>query len=290
MSNFAIFTDSGCDISLDVLAAWGVRCACLSFKFTDEETEYLNNEMPTDAFYKAMREGRQAKTSAVNSETFRMMFEEELKKGNDMLYLGLSSGISNTYNAGRLAAEQLRSEYPDRKIYTVDPLSASAGLGMWVRCAVDMREAGKSIEEVAKYIEDNRLLMCHWFTVDDLAYLKRGGRISPAVAFVGGMLGIKPVMHVDNDGHLANVSKVRGRRAAIRAMAEKYAALAIDKENGTIFISQADCLADAETLVADIQALTGRKKGADHITDVGTVIGSHSGPGTLALFFLGNER
>ncbi len=290
MSSFAIFTDTGCDIAVDVLAKWDVHCACLSFKFTDEDAVYLNNEMPTKEFYAAMREGRQAKTAAVNSETFRMMFEEELKAGKDLLYLGLSSGISSTYQAGRIAAEQLRADYPDRKILTVDPLSASAGLGMWVAIAVEMREAGKSIEEVAQYIEDNRLAMCHWFTVDDLVYLKRGGRISPAVAFVGGMLGIKPVMHVDNDGHLANVTKVRGRRAAIRAMAERYAALAKDKENGTIFISQADCLGDAEALVADIQALTGRKKGADHITDVGTVIGSHSGPGTLALFFLGSER
>ena len=199
MSNFAIFTDSGCDISLDVLAKWDVRCACLSFKFTDEDTVYLNNELPTNEFYKAMREGRQAKTSAVNSETFRMMFEEALKEGKDVLYLGLSSGISNTYAAGHLAAEQLKAEYPDHKILAVDPLSASAGLGMWVSIAVEMRDAGKTIEETAKYIEDNRLSMCHWFTVDDLVYLKRGGRISPAVAFVGGMLGIKPVMHVDRE-------------------------------------------------------------------------------------------
>lgn len=290
MNAFSIITDTGCDIALDVLADWGVRCACLSYKFTDEDTVYLNNEMPTAEFYQAMREGRQAKTSAVNSETFRLLFEEELKQGRDVLYLGLSSGISSTFNAGRMAAEQLREEYPDRKILAVDPLSASAGLGLWIRFAVDMRDAGKTIEETAKYIEENRLSMCHWFTVDDLVYLKRGGRISPAVAFVGGMLGIKPVMHVDNDGHLANVNKVRGRRAAIRAIAERYAALAKDKENGVIYISQADCYADAEALVADIQALTGRTKGADHITDVGTVIGSHSGPGTLALFFLGTER
>lgn len=290
MSTFTIYTDSGCDITLDVLAKWDVRCACLSFKFTDDETVYLNNEMPTDKFYGAMREGRQAKTSAVNSETFRMLFEEELKAGKDVLYLGLSSGISNTFAAAHLAAEQLKADYPDRKVITVDPLSASAGLGLWVRIAVEKRDAGESIEEIAKYIEENRLSMCHWFTVDDLVYLKRGGRVSPAVAFVGGMLGIKPVMHVDNEGHLANVSKVRGRRAAIRAMAERYAALANDKKDGVIYISQADCLSDAEALVADIQALTGREKGADHITDVGTVIGSHSGPGTLALFFLGSER
>lgn len=290
MSNFAIFTDTGCDLSLDLLAKWDVRCACLSFKFNDEDTVYLNNELPTNEFYQAMRQGRQAKTSAVNSETFRLLFEEELQKGKDVLYLGLSSGISNTFNAGRIALEQLRQAYPDRKLLAVDPLSASAGLGLWVAIAVEMRDAGKSIEQVAQYIQDNRLAMCHWFTVDDLVYLKRGGRISPAVAFVGGMLGIKPVMHVDNEGHLENVNKVRGRRAAIRAMAERYAALANDTKEGVIYISQADCLADAEALIAEIQALTGRTKGADHITDVGTVIGSHSGPGTLALFFLGSER
>ena len=154
MNTFSIFTDSGCDITLDVLAKWDVRCACLSFKFTDEDVVYLNNEMPTDAFYKAMREGRQAKTSAVNSETFRLMFEEALKSGKDVLYLGLSAGISNTYNAGRIAAEQLREEYPDRKIITVDPLSASAGLGMWVAIAVEMRDAEeKPAIAVSRWLE-----------------------------------------------------------------------------------------------------------------------------------------
>ncbi len=289
MSQFVIFTDSGCDIAHDILAQWDVRCASLSFRFTDEEREFLNDEYPIADFYAAMRNGRQAKTAAVNSETFRLMFEEELKAGHDLLYLGFSSGISNTYNAGHLAAEQLKADYPDRKIYAVDTLCASAGLGLMVRLAVELRDAGQSIEEVAAYVEDNKLSLCHWFTVDDLVYLKRGGRVSPAVAFVGGMLGIKPVMHVDNEGHLINVSKVRGRRASIRAMAEKFSALTLDK-NGKIFISHGDCLEDANALVADIQALTGREVGADHITNVGTVIGSHSGPGTLALFFLGQER
>lgn len=290
MLSFAIITDSGCDIAPDVLARWNVRCAYLSFKFTDEDTVYLNNEMPIGDFYKAMREGRQAKTSGVNSETFRLMMEEELQAGRDVLYLGLTSGISNTFNAGRLAAEQLREAYPERKILAVDPLSASAGLGMWLHIAVEMREKGASIEEVAQYIEKNRLSMCHWFTVDDLVYLKRGGRVSAAAALVGGVLGIKPVMHVDNDGRLAGVTKVRGRRAALHALAERYATMAKDKENGLMFISHGDCYADVETLIADVQALSGRTRGADYIADVGPVIGSHSGPGTISIFFLGCER
>lgn len=290
MLPFAIITDSGCDIAPDVLARWNVRCAYLSFKFTDEDTVYLNNEMPIADFYKAMREGRQAKTSGVNSETFRLMMEEELQAGRDVLYLGLTSGISNTFNAGRLAAEQLREAFPERNIFAVDPLSASAGLGMWLYIAVEMREKGATIEEVAQYIEENRLSMCHWFTVDDLVYLKRGGRVSAAAALVGGVLGIKPVMHVDNDGRLAGVSKVRGRRAALRALAERYAAMAKDKENGLMYISHGDCHADVETLIADVQALTGRTRGADYIADVGPVIGSHSGPGTISIFFLGCER
>jgi DegV family protein with EDD domain len=187
-----------------------------------------------------------------------------------------------------LAALELKEKYPERKVLVIDSLCASAGLGLLLSIAVDEKRKGKSIDEVYSYIESIKLNICHWFTVDDLVYLKRGGRVSPTVAFVGNMLGIKPILHVDNDGHLINVTKVRGRKASILALADKYTELALDKENGRVYISHAFCEADAKELSKIIEERHGVK--AEVITDVGTVIGAHSGPGTLALFFLGKER
>ena len=235
-----------------------------------------------------MTEGKIAKTSAINMATFEEKFSEVLNEGTDLLYIGFSSGLSTTYNSARIAAENLKAKYPDRKIIVVDSLCASAGQGLLLRLALDRKEAGSSIEEVAKFVEDTRLNLCHWFTVNDLVYLKRGGRISPAVAFVGNMLGIKPVLHVDNEGHLVNVTKVRGRKAAINELANKFTALALDPANSKIYISHAACENDAKELAKIIEEKHGSK--TEIITDVGPVIGAHSGPGTLALFFTGKER
>lgn len=288
MNEYVIFTDSACDIKLDVLKEWGVECFDLTFRFNGEDKEYSNRDMDTKTFYDKMRQGGVAKTAAVNPDQAAKAFEEKLAMGYDVLYLGFSTGLSTTYNAGRIAAESLIAKYPERKILTVDTLSASAGQGLLVYLTLQKKNAGATIEEAAKFVEDTRLSICHWFTVDDLVYLKRGGRVSPTVAFVGNMLGIKPVMHVDNDGHLINVSKARGRKNAIAELANRYAEYAKTPEEGTIFISQADCLADAELLAKLIAEKCGPK--VDLITDVGTVIGAHSGPGTLALFFVGKER
>ena len=288
MNEYIIFTDSACDIKLDVLKEWGVECFDLTFRFNGEDKEYSNRDMDTKTFYDKMRQGGVAKTAAVNPDQAAKAFEEKLAMGYDVLYLGFSTGLSTTYNAGRIAAESLIAKYPERKILTVDTLSASAGQGLLVYLTLQKKNAGATIEEAAKFVEDTRLSICHWFTVDDLVYLKRGGRVSPTVAFVGNMLGIKPVMHVDNDGHLINVSKARGRKNAIAELANRYAEYAKTPEEGTIFISQADCLADAELLAKLIAEKCGPK--VDLITDVGTVIGAHSGPGTLALFFVGKER
>ncbi len=288
MGNYVIFTDSACDIKPEMLADWGVPYQSLTFRFTDDNVEHSNGDMDVTAFYNRMREGGVAKTAAVNVDQFAAEFEEILKNGLDLLYVGFSSGLSTTYNSARLAAEQLKDKYPERKIITIDTLAASAGFGLLVYLAVEQKKNGASIEEVAAYLEDTKFHMCHWFTVDDLEYLKRGGRISPTVAFVGNVLGIKPVLHMDNEGHLINKFKVRGRKTAIAALADKYTELAIDHSNGTVFISHGDCLKDAEELAAIIKA----KHGAEVkvITDVGPVIGAHSGPGTLALFFVGNAR
>ena len=288
MSEYIIYCDSACDIAPEELEKWGVKFENLSYRFSDENKVYLDNEIAPKAFYDRMRKGGVAKTAAVNAEIFRRSFEEYLKQGKDILYLGFSSGLSSTYNAGRLAMEQLKDEYPWRKMIAVDTLCASAGFGLLVYLTVMEKNAGKSIEEAAKFAESTKMKICHWFTVSDLIYLKRGGRISTATAIVGGALGIKPVMHVDNAGTLQPVTKVRGRKASLEEIARQYAATAVDPNGGTVFLSHGDCLEDAKELEDILYKNHGVRFA--HITNVGAVIGSHSGPGTIALFFLGKKR
>lgn len=287
MNNFVIFTDSACDLPESMLQKLGVRYSALNFMFDNKEPLYSNYDLTAKDFYNKMRAGHVAKTSAANAAVFHDLFEDVLKAGNDVLYLGFSSGLSTTYNSGCMAARELEEEYPDRKVICVDTLAASAGQGLLVKLAVDKKNEGASLEETAAYIESIRNNMCHWFTVDDLVYLKRGGRVSATAAFVGGVLGIRPVMHVDNEGHLINIAKVRGRKASLKAIADKYELLAINKK-GTVFISHGDCMDDA---VAMKDMLTDRfGASVELITDVGPVIGAHAGPGVLAVFFLGSEK
>ncbi|MBE6915368.1 MAG: DegV family protein [Ruminococcaceae bacterium] len=288
MNEFVLFTDSCCDLSAETLLDWNVKCLDLTFRFDDSDREYQDKELGSKVFYQMMRDGKSAKTSAINIAQFKEAFEAEVKNGNDILYLGFSSGLSTTYNSARVAAEELSEAYPERKIIVVDSLCASAGQALLLSLAIEKKSEGATIEETAKFVEDHCLSICHWFTVDDLEYLKRGGRVSPAVAFVGGLLGIKPVLHVDDEGHLISVSKSRGRKAAITALADRYSELALHPESGKVFISQADCMDDAKELE---RILVERHKiDPAHIVDIGPVIGSHSGPGTLALFFVGKKR
>lgn len=288
MNTYKIFADSACDIAPNILADWNVHTASLTFTFTDSDTEYNNGDMPVKQFYNKMRDGGIARTSAVNMDAFKDIFKEQLDQGFDIIYIGFSSGLSTTYNSGRMAAEELKELYPERKIIAVDSLSASAGYGLLLKLACDKRDAGCSIEEIATFVEQTRLYLCHWFTVDDLVYLKRGGRISPSVAFVGSLLGIKPILHMDDEGHLVSMTKVRGRKTAITALADKVGELAIDSSTGPIYLCHGDCKEDANELAAIVK----EKYGVDigYIADVGPVIGAHSGPGTLAIFFLGKER
>ena len=288
MSNFVIFTDSACDIKPSLLKEWGVPYLSMTFRFEGGERDYSNEDMPIKDFYNSMRAGAVAKTAAINPQTFTETFEETLKQGTDILYLAFSSGLSTTYNSSKIAAEELLERYPDRKIVIVDTLAASAGQGLLVYLAVKKKNEGATLEEVAQYIEDSKLSLSHWFTVDDLVYLKRGGRVSSTAALVGAILSIKPVLHVDNEGHLISMSKVRGRKASLAALADKYGELAKNKSEGSVFISHGDCIEDAEAL-ADMLFERYNIK-VEIITDIGTVIGAHSGPGTIALFFLANER
>lgn len=284
MNGYTIFVDSACDISPAVMNEWGVKSESLTFKFENSDKEYLNGDMVPSEFYGKMRAGEHVSTAAINIGKFKEGFEREVKEGSDILYLGFSSGLSTTYNSARIAAEDVSAKYPDRRIITIDTLSASAGYALLIYLTVQKKNSGADIIEAARFARDIKLSICHWFTVDDLKYLKRGGRVSQAAAIVGGLLGIKPVLHVDNDGHLINVLKVRGRNTALTAIADKYSELA--KEN-IVFISHGDCINDAETMASML-----KERGADVklITDIGPVIGAHSGPGTLAVFFVGKNR
>lgn len=286
MSDFVILTDSCCDVEETTLGKWGVRAVQLDVLVDGEESR-KNNAVEVKAFYDKLRNGKMARTSAVNIAEFKDFFTTVLKEGKDVLYLGFSSGLSTTCQSAEIAAGELREEYPDRKIMVYDTLCASLGQGLLVYLAVKKQQAGAAIEEVYTYVDRLRPRLAHWFTVDDLMFLKRGGRVSGAVALVGTMLGIKPVLHMDDEGHLINMSKVRGRASAIEALADKYDKTVYDKE-APVFISHGDCLEDAEKLAAIMK----EKYGVEvMMTDyVGPVIGAHSGPGTLALFFVAEKR
>ena len=288
MSEYVIFTDSACDIPEETLREWGVEYRWLTYTFDGEFKQYSNYGLPYPEFYDRVRKGGVARTSAVNADAFLDGFESILQTGNDILYIGFSSGLSSTYDAACIAAKELLEKYPGRKIRCVDTRAASAGFGLLLYMAVEKKKVGASLEENEQYILDNRFHLCHWFTVEDLIYLKRGGRISATTAIVGNILSFKPVMHMDNPGHLINMFKVRGRKNSLIALADKYGELALDPSGGTVFISHGDCLDDAQKLADMLRERFGVK--VAKIVYVGPVIGAHSGPGTIALFFLGRER
>lgn len=288
MNNYVIFADAACDINSKLLEEWGVPCEELTFKFDNSDKIYGNSDISVSDFYAKMKEGRTTKTSAANAEAFMASFEKILSQGTDILYLCFSSALSSTINSARIAANEMSEKYPERKIIVLDTLASSTGIGLLIRLVLDKKEAGATIEEAAEYAKELIPRICHWFTVDDLVYLKRGGRISPAAAFFGNMIGIKPVLHVDDEGHLVPVAKVRGRKTAISAVADKYGELAKDKENGLVYIAHSDCENDAKALAALIHERYGAK--VSLISDIGPVIGGHSGPGTLAVFFIGTSR
>ena len=289
-NDFLIITDSTCDMPQEMADELGL--AILPIRVSMEDKEYAHyldgRELGFHEFYEKLRAGVPAKTSAANQEDFLSLMEPALAAGRDVLYIGFSSGLSSTYNVGVMTAAQLAEKYPERKVYTVDSLSASFGEGLLVYHAVQQKLAGKSIDEVRAFVEENRLHLCHWFTVDDLQHLKRGGRVSAAAAAFGTMLNIKPVLHVDDEGHLIPVGKVQGRTTSIKALLKKMQETAIDPAEQVVFISHGDCEKDAEKLAAMVRESIGPKEIV--LNPIGPVIGAHSGPGTVALFFLGTKR
>ena len=287
MCTYKIITDSCCDFPVEMYRQLDVDYVPLSLDFRGQVTLDRNDDSLKD-LYDGMRAGEAAKTSAANPDTWAGVMEPHLEKGLDVLVLAFSSGLSTTYQSAVIASQELMEKYPDRTIRVVDTLAASLGQGLLVWHVCQQRDKGATLEEAARWAEDNKQHICHWFTVDDLMHLKRGGRIGAATAVVGTMLQIKPVLHVDDEGHLVNVSKARGRKASIEALAKKVSELGTGYDNSTVFLSHGDCREEAELLVSILKEKHGVKEA--FISYVGSVIGSHAGPGTLALFFLGDHR
>ena len=290
MADYVIVTDSSCDLPAGMAEELELVVLPLSFHLSGKEyRNYLDGrEMPISEFYGHIRAGEPCTTSAVNVDAYKNAMEPLLKEGKDILDIAFSSGLSATYSSAKIACGELSEKYPERTVCAVDTLCASLGQGLILWLAVQLKRQGKSLPEVRSWVEENKLHVCHWFTVDDLNHLKRGGRISGASALFGTMLNIKPVLHVDDEGHLIAMSKVRGRRASLDALADRMEKTAVDPASQTVFISHGDCREDAEYLAGELKR---RMNVRDVVIGViGPVIGTHSGPGTIALFFVGTPR
>ena len=290
MRDFVIMTDRCCDLTAQMAEELNISVQPLSLLLNDQTyRNYLDGrEIGFKEFYDIMRGGSLGSTSAVSVGDFEEAMRPILAEGRDLLYIGFSSGLSGTFNAGLLAVQELQEKYPERKIYAVDSLCASMGQGLLVYLANEQKKAGKSIEEVRDYAEKTVPNLCHWFTVNDLMFLKRGGRVSATTAVVGSMLSIKPVMHVDDEGKLVKVDVARGRKGSLRALLAEMEKSGIDLENQHIFISHGDCEEKVEQFAQQIRERFHVKDVT--ISYVGPVIGAHTGPGVVALFFLGSKR
>lgn len=289
MNDYVITTDNNADLPESFYREHGVGCTYLSYTLEGRQYEH-GNFLPVEEFYSRMRAGSMPTTSQVNPQSARALFEPYLREGRDILHIAFSSGLSGTFNSCRIAAEELLQEYPDRRILVIDSLSASLGQGLLVYLAQKRKEEGCNIDEVEEWVETHKKNIVHLFTVDDLNHLYRGGRVSRTTAVLGGMLNIKPILHVDDAGKLIPIGKVRGRKKSLLELADL-----MDRKIGsyaescdTVFISHGDCPEEAEFLAKKIKEKYPVK--TELINDVGAVIGAHSGPGTMALFFLGDVR
>ena len=284
---FQIITDTGCDLPENMVAELGIKVVPLSLLYKGQTyTDYPESFIKE--LYAGMRAGENGSTSAINPDGWARAIEPYLQEGKDVLVLAFSSGLSTTYQSAVIAAEELKEKYPERAVRVGDTLCASLGQGLLVWYACQKQSEGLSLEETANWVEENKKHLCHFFTPDDLMHLKRGGRVSAATAVAGTLLQIKPLLHVDDAGKLISIGKARGRKAAIKAIGDKLGELGLSGENETVFISHGDCEEDAQALAEMVKEKYGVKNVV--IYYVGAVIGAHSGPGTLALFFLGEHR
>lgn len=290
IQNYDIITDTGANLPDDLIEKFKIKIVSLSFFINS--VEYLSYEegKKTDLaqFYDMMKDKIEIKTSLVSPERFQAAFEETLSCGKDLLYIGISSGITGTVNSARIAADILKDKYPERKIIVIDSLSAAMGLGLLVYKAGEMRLDGKSIDEVAAMVEKNKLRVAHWFSVEDLFFLQRGGRVSTTTAMFGSILNIKPVLHVDDNGKLISMSKVKGRKQSLLALAEKFKELSVEGENDVIAFSHGNCLEDVQFIADELKKTYKFKEIIFNCLD--PVIGAHSGPGTVSIFFIAKNR
>ena len=289
MENFKIITDSTTDLPKEYIEKYNLGIMYLSYTI-EGETYQGEKQLKDDVFYDKMRKGLMPTTSQVNPTEAKETFEEFLKETNKILCISFSSGLSGTYNSAKIAADEIMEENKEANIIVIDSLAASLGEGLLVHKAVMMRENGNSLVDTAKWVEEHKLNLVHAFTVDDLFHLYRGGRVSKTTAIVGTMINIKPVMHVDNDGHLINMYTVRGRKKSLRSLVD-YMEKKIGSyrtKNEIVFISHGDSLEDAEFVAEEVKERL--KIDSFLINYVGPTIGAHSGPGTIALFFMGDER
>ncbi|WP_337593974.1 DegV family protein [Vescimonas sp.] len=290
MRDYVIMTDSCCDLTDQMARDLELEVLPLTMHMDGEDypNDLAGTAISNQEFYKRIRAGKLATTSAVNVGQFQDAMRRVLESGRDIVCVCFSSALSTTYQSAVIAAEDLRAEFPEAEIHVVDSLSASLGQGLLLYLAVEQKRKGLTAAELAKWVEDNRLTVCHWFTVDDLNFLKRGGRVSATTALLGTMLSIKPIMHTSDEGKLVPVSKARGRKAAIAALLDKIEALGIHPEKQTMFICHADCEEDAKAVAQTIQDRFGTP--TVHINYIGPVIGSHTGPNTMGIFFVGTQR
>ena len=284
--NFKIITDSCCDLSAQMAADLDLGVVALSVEM--DGRSYVEGEMTPKALYDHLRNGKLPKTAAVNPDGWAAAIRPALQNGQDVLVLAFSSGLSATYQSAVIAAEELREEFPQRKIIVIDTLCAAIGQGLLVHTAARLRSEGKGIDEVAAWVEEHKRNVCHWVTVEDLMHLKRGGRISAATAVVGTMLSIKPIIRVDDEGKLENLAKARGRKAALNYLLDRMAESFAPEICDTVFIGHGDCLAEAENLAQAIKTRFGVKN--VFINYVGAVIGTHTGPGVAVISFFGKNR
>lgn len=293
MSEYILSCCSTADLSREHFDNRNIHFICFHFELAGKQyMDDLGQSISFPEFYQAMADGADTRTSQINVEEYEQYFEGFLKEGKDILHLTLSSGISGTVNSAMIARDALQEKYADRKIYVVDSLAASSGYGLLMDKLADLRDSGMGIEELHQWAEDNKLKLQHWFFTSDLTYLIRGGRVSKAAGLVGSVLNICPLLNVDYMGRLINRAKVRTKRKVIQAVVDKMKEHAQEGADyiGKCYISQSACMEDARAVADLVEEAFPKMQGKVEINDIGTTIGSHTGPGTVALFFWGDER
>lgn len=293
MDNYIISCCSTADLEKEHFEKRDIHYICFHFELDGKQyPDDLGQSIPFDEFYRRMQEGASTKTSQINVEEFREYFEPFLKEGKDILHVTLSSGISGVFNSAKLAADELMEQYPERKICVVDSLGASSGYGLMMDKMADLRDQGKSFEEACRWLEENKLKLHHWFFSTDLTFYIRGGRISKTAGTVGMVLNICPLLNMDNEGRLIPRQKIRTKKKVIQEIVNKMKEHAQDGEDysGKCYISQSACYEDARKVADLVEEAFPKLSGKVVINNIGTTIGSHTGPGTVALFFWGDVR